>query len=95
MKVGSQSYGITKCKKSKWIMLWFVSSEFKWLWLVAGNRYLQCDGLQGVSVLDEVGGLTIRGRVGGLYKMSLKRVRWKTGVGKQKYLKRGICWVKG
>ena len=68
MKVGSQSYGITKWKKV--IMLWFVSSEFKWLWLVAGNRYLQCDGLQGVGVLDEVGELTIRGRVGGLYKMS-------------------------
>ena len=24
----------------------FVSSEFKWLWLVAGNRYHQCDGIQ-------------------------------------------------
>ena len=36
-------------------MLWLVSSEFKWLWLVAGNRYLQCDGL------GEVGGLTVDG----------------------------------
>ena len=37
----------------------FVSSEFKWSWLVAGNRYLQCDG-QG-RLRYEVGGLTIRG----------------------------------
>ena len=51
-------------------MFWFVSSEFKWLWLVAGNRYLQCDRLGKVGVLDEVGGLIV-GRVGcmELYKM--------------------------
>ena len=34
----------------------FVSSEFKWLWLVTGNRYLQCDGVGEVDVLDEVAG---------------------------------------
>ena len=31
----------------------------KWLWLVAGNRYLQCNGIKKVVVFDEVGGLTI------------------------------------
>ena len=46
-------------EKSNWIKCWFVSSEFKWLCLVAGNRYLQCDGLGEVGILDEVGGLTV------------------------------------
>ena len=55
----SQSDGVTKWKKSKWIKFWFVSSECKWLWLVAGNRYLQCDGLGEVGILDEVGELTV------------------------------------
>ena len=45
-------------KKSKWIEFWIVSSGFKWLWLVAENKYLHCDELE-ISVLDEVGGLTV------------------------------------
>ena len=36
-------------------MFSFVSSKFVWLCLVAGSRYLQCDGLGDVGVLDEVG----------------------------------------
>ena len=36
-----------------------VSSEFRCLWLIAGNRYLQCDGLRDVDTLDENGGLTV------------------------------------
>ena len=36
----------------------------KWLWLVAGNRYLQCNGIKKVVVFDEVGGLTICWGVG-------------------------------
>ena len=49
-----------KEKKSKSIKFHFVSSKFKWFWLVAGNRYFQCDGLEMAGVLDEVRGLTIR-----------------------------------
>ena len=35
------------------IFAWFVLSEFKWLWFVARNRYLQCNGVGEVGVLDE------------------------------------------
>ena len=41
------------------IFVWFLSSDFKCLWLVAGNRYLQCDGVGEFGVLDEDGGLTV------------------------------------
>ena len=34
-------------------------SELKWLWLVAGKRYLQCDVLGEVGVLDKNVGLTV------------------------------------
>ena len=37
----------------------FVSSEFRWLWLVAGNRYLQHDRVMEVYVLDDDGGLMV------------------------------------
>ena len=43
------------------IFVWFVSSEFKWLWLVAGNEYLPRDGVGEVGVLEEDGGLNIEG----------------------------------
>ena len=43
--------------KMKKIAFWFVSS--KWLWLVAGERYFQCDCLGEASLLDEVGELTV------------------------------------
>ena len=37
-------------------MFWFVSSEFKQLWLVTGDRYIQLsNGLGEFAVLDEVG----------------------------------------
>ena len=39
------------------IFVWFVPSEIKWL--VAGKRYLQCDGVEEVLVLDENCGLTV------------------------------------
>ena len=43
-------------------MFWVFSSEFKQLWLVAGNRYIQLsNGLEKVAELDEVGGLTVEG----------------------------------
>ena len=43
-------------------MFWFASPEFKQLWLVAGNRYIQLSyGLEDVAELDEVGGLTVEG----------------------------------
>ena len=45
-------------------MFCLVLSGVKWLRLVAGNRYLQCDGLAEVGALDEVGGLTIGRNVG-------------------------------
>ena len=31
-----------------------------------GNRYLQCDGVREVGVLDEYGGLTVKGGAGEL-----------------------------
>ena len=70
-KVSSQSDKIKNTKKN-WINFRFFSFEFKWLWLVAGNRYLQCDGGLGeVDVLNEVGGLTVGElRWRKLYKMS-------------------------
>ena len=37
----------------------FVSSEFRWLRLVARNRYPQCDGVIEVGKLDEGGWLTV------------------------------------
>ena len=54
--------------------VWFVSSEFKWLWLAAESRCLQCDGVVEVGMVDEEGGLTIQGcggggGGGGLYKI--------------------------
>ena len=35
------------------ILVSFVSSELRWLWLVTRNRYLQCDGVKEIGVLDE------------------------------------------
>ena len=90
-------------KKSKWIEFWIVSSEFKWLWLVAENKYLQCDELE-ISVLDEVGGLPVclRGSSWGNCDV-LKEGEWKNGVGKQKeggmlsngvgFLRRSGIWL--
>ena len=40
------------------IFVWFVLSDFKWLWLVAGNRCRYDDEGED-SVLDEDGGLTV------------------------------------
>ena len=54
-----------KQEKSKLIKFQFVSSEFKWLWLVAGKRYLQYYGLGEVDVLDDDSGLTVWGWDGG------------------------------
>ena len=51
-------------EKKKTDTFCFVLSGFKWLRLVAGNRYLQCDGLAEVGALDEVGRLTIGRNVG-------------------------------
>ena len=39
----------------------FVSSEFKCVWFIAGNRYLQCDAVGENSVLNEDGGFTVAG----------------------------------
>ena len=38
------------------MFVWFVSSKFRWLWLVAGNRYFQCVDVSEVGVLDHDGG---------------------------------------
>ena len=45
---------LRECNKST------ITQEFKWLWLVAGNRYLPYDGLGEVAMLG-VGRLTVRG----------------------------------
>ena len=55
------------------VKVWFVWSQSKWLWLVAGNRYLQCDGLGKVFVLDKVGELAVRAWGGGNCIECLKR----------------------
>ena len=55
----SQSDGVTKRKKATGLSVGLSHQNFKWLCLVAGNRYLQCDGLGEVGILDEVGGLTV------------------------------------
>ena len=47
----------------------------KWLWLVVGNSYLQCDGLGEFGVLDEVGGLTVWGW-GGFNGLKCLKRRW-------------------
>ena len=44
------------------IIVYFASSEYRWFWLVAGNRYIQFDGVRKAYILDEDGGLTM-GRV--------------------------------
>ena len=47
----------------------------KWWWLVAGNRYFQCDDARKVDVSDEDGGLSVRGSGGGMYELSQKGVK--------------------
>ena len=51
----------------------FVSSEFKWLWLIAGNRYRQCDCVMKVGVFDEYGGLSFGRRGWGNCIQCVKR----------------------
>lgn len=54
------------------VFVWFVSLEFRWLWLVVtGKRYLQCDGVKEIGVLDDDDRLTF-GEVGlgALHKIS-------------------------
>ena len=59
------------------------------MWLVAGNRYLQCDGLGKIVTLYEVGGLALKGWVVGNCIKGLKRG------GKTKIQNgREACWVK-
>ena len=50
----------------------FVSSEFRWLRLVARNRYPQCDGVIEVGKMNEGDCMTVGvgGWLGGLYKLS-------------------------
>ena len=65
------------------------------MWLAAGNRYLQCDGVREVGLLNKDGGLTVGGWVGGYCIKCLKR-GWngKKKVGKQIFKKEETCWVK-
>ena len=72
----SQTDDVTKRKKkkkNKWIKFWFVSWEFKWLWLVARNIYLHFDGLREGEFFDEVGEMTVEGWAGGNCTKYLKR----------------------
>ena len=48
-----------------------------------GNRYLQCDGVREVGVLDEYGGLTVKGGAGNCdgYKKNEDTKILKGGVG--------------
>ena len=42
---------------------YFAWTEFRRLWLVAGNRYLQSKGVREVGVSDDGGGLIVGGCV--------------------------------
>ena len=75
------------------VKIWFVWSQFKWLWLVAGNRYLQCDGLGKVFVLNKVGNWLSGPGVAGTVQNVLKEDGTKKGWGK-KFQKEGF-WIKG
>ena len=68
------------------LIVWFFSSEFKWLCLVAGDIYLYCDSLGEVGELNDVR-VAGDGLAGGLNKMCLKEVEWN-------FRKREVCWVK-
>ena len=48
----------------------FFSSEFKWIQLVAGNRFLHYDSIGEAGVLDEDDDLISGSGMGRLYKMS-------------------------
>ena len=52
-------------KKINALRFWFASSEFKCLYLVAGDIYLHCDSLGEVGELDDVVRVTGDGLVGG------------------------------
>ena len=60
----------------------------RWLWLVAGNRYLQYDVVREVDVLDEDDRLTVGVGCEELYKMFLKGKEWKSWWG-NKHFKKG------
>lgn len=51
-------------------MFVFFSSEFKWIQLVAGNRFLHYDSIGEAGVLDEDDELILGSGMGRLYKMS-------------------------
>ena len=65
----------------------------RWLWLVAGNKYLQNDVVREVGVLDEDGWLNSRVGCKELYKMFLKGVEWKKRWGNKNF-KKVACWLK-
>lgn len=61
--------------------------------MVAGNIYLQCDGLGEVGVLIEAGGLTVEGRRGvTFYNVSNREQNEKLGWGSNDFIKEE-CWV--
>lgn len=68
-------------------MFVFFSSEFKWIQLVAGNRFLHYDSIGEAGVLDEDDELISGSGMGRLYKMSLKWFEWEKKVKKQKNFK--------
>ena len=65
------------------LFVWFVPSKFTWLWLVVGNRYLQCDGVWEVGVLNQESGLTAGRWCGGIILNVLKGGGMWKGVEKQ------------
>ena len=65
----------------------------RWLWLVAGNRYLQYDAVREVGVLDEDGWLTVGGGVQGAVQNIFKRSGIEKEVGNKNF-KKGTCWLK-
>ena len=50
----SHSYCVANLEKINALIVWFFSSEFKWLCLVAGDIYLHCDSLGEVGELNDV-----------------------------------------
>ena len=53
--------------------MWFVSSEFKWLWIVLEIGIFHFVGIVEVNLFDEDGGLTFVGWGGGNFIKCLKR----------------------
>ena len=98
-EVKAKQNGISKWQKTSGLSLpIYIYNQIKiglqlvrWLWLVAGNRYLQHDVvIREAGELDEDDLLTVRVECEKLYKTFLKGKEWKKRWG-NKHFKKGTC----